>query len=131
MITTYADYLLNNPNVLVSKDVKPDMAIHGLPGDLSVTPGLLKYYCPNCNLLVSPELLIDVRDFPISEDWACDGCWTKWMREGRNMDGGASDPEDHKDWEIRWAIAHDVPLEIIQKLSMSRRPDKYKKGNNE
>lgn len=112
MISTYQDYLQTNSNILMTK-LMPN--------------GLLKYKCPTCSQFKWAGSIVDVRNLSITEDWACDGCWTDWERKGRNIDGGEKAPEDKREWALRWAIAHNVSSNILQDLSMARRPDKYKK----
>lgn len=112
MIQTYNDYLLSNPNIL--------------PEQLQRN-GLKKYLCPTCNSWKWAGLIVDVRALAIAEDWACDGCWTHWERTGRKIDTGELDPQDRREWRLRWAIAHEQSLETLQNISMTRGQEKYKK----
>ena len=80
-----------------------------------------RYECPNCGVLRHAAVIVDVRDLPIPEDWACDACWTKWERTGRIVDGGGS-INGRFDWRRRWVIAHGAPMEIVEKFqSLARR----------
>ena len=72
--------------------------------------------CPNCKVFRVAACILDVRQLPMPEDWACDVCWTHWERTGRVVDGGAKiDTDARFDWRLRWAIAHNAPQEIIDK----------------
>ena len=74
-----------------------------------------RYQCPNCKAFRVSDCIVDVRNLPIPEDWACDVCWTKWERTARVVDGGL--PINGRfDWRRRWVIAHSAPAEIAQKF---------------
>lgn len=92
-----------------------------------------RYICPNCRVHRHPGVFVDVRHLPITEDWACDACWTLWMRQQRVIDGGLPLSTfdfmgDHPnvlllkqlakemEWKRRWVISHNAPLEIIAKF---------------
>ena len=56
------------------------------------TAGAVKIRCPVCGLCKAPEAMIDMRGFPAirppdtaadarTHQWACDGCWTHWVRQ--------------------------------------------------
>ena len=74
-----------------------------------------RYQCPSCKAFRHVGVIIDVRHLPISEDFACDVCWTQWQRTDRIVDGGG--PINGRfDWRLRWVIAHRAPTEIVEKF---------------
>ena len=111
-IKTLADFLQTDSSPLPEKQKKGYIAP--------------VYQCPSCNVYKFAALIIDVRALPIAEDWACDACVSSWKRAGRIIDGQSTKPEDRRDWMFRWAMAHGAPIAELQKLSLMRRPDKYR-----
>ncbi len=75
-----------------------------------------RYQCPNCRVFRVAECIVDVRHLPITEDWACDVCWTHWQRTQRVVDGGGA-ISGRFDWRRRWVIAHGAPPEIVEKFT--------------
>ncbi len=66
--------------------------------------------CPNCRRRVLPIVLVDLRAInAFGEDWACDGCWTGWQREGRIVGGEPLTLE-------RWVTLHDAPASVRDKM---------------
>ena len=60
--------------------------------DFSAGGSPIKVRCPNCGIARPPMAIIDMRSFPAIRspqpgavaqtfDWACDGCWTHWVRQ--------------------------------------------------
>ena len=84
---------------------------HGIESD-----GGGRYICPNCRVIRSAAIIVDVRSLLIAEDWACDVCWTHWERNGRVVDGG-EEIDGRFDWRRRWVIAHGAPDSIVEKFS--------------
>lgn len=85
----------------------------------------VRYRCP-CGAHVQPARLIDCRSLPIEQDWACDGCWTRWCREGVIFDDGEPIP-DRREWQRRWLKAHGAPDDVVAKVTLSRPVEPYKK----
>jgi len=76
-----------------------------------------RYQCPNCKVFRVAACIIDVRQLPITEGWACDCCWTQWQRELRNIDGNET-VKNQREWALRWVTAHKAPTEIIAKFML-------------
>jgi len=77
-----------------------------------------KYRCV-CGSFKWPQLLIDIRGLPhITQDFACDGCWSDWKRNGIDIDGdGDIDKKDvqrFKKWRKRWMKALGAPKELLK-----------------
>lgn len=83
------------------------------------------YRC-TCGNARKAALIVDCRGLPgIAEDWACDGCWTRWERTGRDIDGAGA-PTDRREWRERWVTAHEAPQEVVDKIRATRRPEAYR-----
>lgn len=76
---------------------------------------LTKVKCPTCGVKRHDFQIVDCSSLPIAEDWACDACWTSWMREGRNVTGHPQPPQSQAEWSRRWVVAHGAPQEIIDR----------------
>lgn len=72
--------------------------------------------CPSCGAWTWPFALVDVRALPIPETWACDGCWTHWIRTGRIVDGAALD-------KVKWLELHGAPAAAINHIRERARND--------
>lgn len=79
-----------------------------------------RYKCPNCGSRRPAAAIVDVRELPIVEGWACDSCWSGWLREGRDIDGNGP-VADRIKWREQWAKAHKAPDEVVEKIRSSRR----------
>lgn len=74
-----------------------------------------KYQC-TCGSLCIPAQIVDTRAIPgITQDWSCDGCWTKWQRTGTVIDGG-NPHHSKREWLLRWVKAHNAPQEVLDKI---------------
>lgn len=75
--------------------------------------GITKVAC-ECGRWVHFYVLVDVRDLPIEvtrgQEWACDGCWKKWMRPDpahqRTLNGQPFT-------ELDWLEQHGAPPSAI------------------
>lgn len=69
--------------------------------------------CPGCQRIVPPFVLVDVRALPPEhtdgQPWACDGCWTRWLRERRF---------DLVDW-LGW---HGAPRVVLERHAKKPNP---------
>lgn len=61
---------------------------------LKVAGGVLAVRCPCCSLYVQPFAMADLRGWPAEtraaaggHGFVCDGCWSKWAAQGRDLDG--------------------------------------------
>ena len=77
------------------------------------------YRC-ECGQAVESARIVDTRALPIPESWACDGCWTKWQRNKRVIDGGAPFSKRYE-WRERWMIANKAPAKEITKIKALRK----------
>ncbi len=131
MFKTYADLNLveqaasglkhHRKNILA---VKPDPDnLQGIIIDQAAGKIRERIEC-ECGRKVWPWVLVDCRHLPISQNWACDGCWTNWQRRKTPIDAGpdfivsGSPSRDQRiavrlAWERRWLKAHSAtPQEI-------------------
>lgn len=83
----------------------------------------LQYRCP-CGSYRVPDLLVDTRGLDVGQDWACDGCWSTWERQGLSVDGEAR-PADRIAWKERWLRAHGAPAAVVAKQQRRRLVDPY------
>ena len=65
--------------------------------------------CPCCGHWQWDFAVVDVRKLNIPEDWACDGCWTHWIRTKREVDGQPLT-------RAHWIRLHKGPQDLIDKF---------------
>ena len=57
----------------------------------SANPFAYRLECPKCGSQVWPQQMVDVRDLPAEltqgDAYRCDGCLSRWLREGREVGG--------------------------------------------
>lgn len=67
--------------------------------------------CPNCSRRVPLSVMVDLRGIAeIEEQWACDGCWSQWVREGREIGG---EPLTKR----RWCEIVGAPVEVQERFA--------------
>ena len=93
------------------------------PPELSIREKDGKAACPSCGTWVRPHRITDCRLLThLAVDWACDGCWTRWQREGTTVDD-QPDTDDESEWLERWMQAHGAPSDALDHVrGKPRRP---------
>lgn len=87
--------------------------------------GVSKVRCPDCNHFVQPFVMIDVRDWPVGftggVKWLCDGCLTKYERQGVEAGSGIPFSEETM---YTWAGAPEEVLSVVT-TRISNRISRY------
>lgn len=100
------------------------------------TPGpyRVKYRCP-CGAYVQSFRLLDLRGWPTPpQDWACDGCHSRWRRDLVDVTNTRtySKQPDHRKWQeqlflLDWLAAFNAPAAMIAAVQL--RADALQPGN--
>jgi len=110
------------PKTLLDASIETRAAIDSHMG----SAGKDVYKC-KCGAAVVASRMVDVRHMDYDQDFACDGCWTRWERIGIMSDGTKSQPQDRREWQKRWLVAHSAPQSEVDKLTRLRPVPKYTK----
>ena len=71
----------------------------------------LNYRCP-CGDWCLPSRIVDLRNSPqFAEDWGCDGCLSKRMRQA----GGRNDQARHN-WKRQYRQSIGAPKEVLDRI---------------
>ena len=93
--------------------ILPPTAAYVLRGRMLATPPWNNnrvVWCEFCKIERPPFLLVDVEGFPTDltdgRKWACDGCITRWFRQGKPMNGS---PVTLRAWAKQMRDVHGAP----------------------
>lgn len=102
-------------NRFAAGDLAPEDAL-----EASVERGVFRVLCPSCGMWRQPFVMVDTRNWPGEftggAKFLCDGCWTRFEREGRASGEPGKTRSFTQAVMLEWAGA---PAEILIRMEKS------------
>lgn len=90
-----------------------------------VEGGVFRVRCPACGLMVQPFVMVDARAWPAEftggASFICDGCWTRFEREGRATGEPGRNRPFTEGVMYEWAGAPPETLARMEEILAARR----------